>query len=37
MLIIYYVPVQRQTAKITSMPPWSMVVGMIVQHFEPRT
>lgn len=37
MLIIYYVPMQRQADKITSVSPWSMVVGRIVQHFEPRT
>lgn len=37
LLIIYYVPLQRQAAKITCMPPWSMVVGRIVQHLEPRT
>lgn len=37
MLIIYYVPMQRQAAKLTSVTPGSIVEGKVIQRFEPRT
>lgn len=37
MLIIYYGPMQRQAAKLSSVLPSLDVGGRVIQHFEPRT